>query len=157
MGDSTENNGGNRIKIGLIGGSGLADAMRAQAEGIRHEVETPFGRPSDAVIETAWDGLPVFFLSRHGAGHLLGPAQVPFRANIFAMKELGVTHIIASGAVGSLREEFKPRDLVIPDQVIDKTYRRRVLSLRRPPCMSNSPSRFVPCSEKYCWNVVKGL
>ena len=68
--------------------------------------------------------MPVFFLSRHGPGHLLGPSQVPFRANIFALKQLGVTHVIASGAVGSLRDEFKPRDLVIPDQVIDKTYRR---------------------------------
>jgi len=122
MGES--NTSGKGIKIGLIGGSGLADAMRAQTEGVRHEVETPFGRPSDAIIETAWDGLPVYFLSRHGAGHLLGPSQIPFRANIFALKQLGVTHIIASGAVGSLREEFKPRDLVIPDQVIDKTYRR---------------------------------
>ena len=124
MGDGTEYTGIDQIKIGLIGGSGLADAMRAQTDGIRHEVETPFGRPSDAIIETTWDGLPVFFLSRHGPGHLLGPSQVPFRANIFALKQLGVTHLIASGAVGSLREEFKPRDLVIPDQVIDKTYRR---------------------------------
>ena len=124
MSDSTEHTSGSEIKIGLIGGSGLADAMRAQTDGIRHEVETPFGRPSDSIIETAWDGLPVFFLSRHGAGHLLGPSQVPFRANIFALKQLGVTHLIASGAVGSLRDEFKPRDLVIPDQVIDKTYRR---------------------------------
>jgi len=124
MGDSTGSISSNQIKIGLIGGSGLADAMRAQTEGIRHEVQTPFGPPGDAIIETTWDGLPVFFLSRHGPGHLLGPSQVPFRANIFALKQLGVTHLIASGAVGSLREEFKPRDLVIPDQVIDKTYRR---------------------------------
>jgi 5'-methylthioadenosine phosphorylase len=124
MGESTDNIGGHQIKIGLIGGSGLADAMRAQTEGVRHEVQTPFGPPSDAIVETIWDGVPVFFLSRHGPGHLLGPSQVPFRANIFAMKQLGVTHVIASGAVGSLREEFRPRDLVIPDQVIDKTHRR---------------------------------
>src|SRR5690348_1771917 len=113
-----------QIKIGLIGGSGLGQALGAQTEGIRHELDTPFGHPSDAILETSWSGLPVFFLTRHGSGHRLGPSQVPYRANIFALKTLGVTHIIASGAVGSLRDEFKPRDLVIPDQIIDKTYRR---------------------------------
>ena len=112
------------IKIGLIGGSGLGEAMLRQTDGARHEVDTPFGRPSDAIIETQWAGLPVLFLSRHGPGHLFNPSQVPYRANIFALKRLGVTHVIASGAVGSLREEFRPRDLVIPDQVIDKTHRR---------------------------------
>jgi 5'-methylthioadenosine phosphorylase len=148
MGDSTENTGGSQIKIGLIGGSGLADAMRAQTEGIRHEVETPFGRPSDAIIETAWDGLPVFFLSRHGAGHLLGPSQVPFRANIFALKQLGVTHVIASGAVGSLRDEFKPRDLVIPDQVIDKTYRRAVTFFEKAAVHVEFAEPFCPVLRK---------
>lgn len=112
------------IKIGLIGGSGLGEAMRASTEGARHALETPFGRPSDEIVETQWDGVPVFFLSRHGPGHLLNPSQVPYRANIHALKQLGVTHLIASGAVGSLRDEFRPRDLVIPDQVIDKTHRR---------------------------------
>src|SRR3954452_12781031 len=112
------------IKIGLIGGSGLAEAMLRQTEGTRHEIDTPFGRTSDAIVETEWNGLPVFFLSRHGPGHTLSPSQVPYRANLFALKKLGVTHVIASGAVGSLREGFKPRDLVIPDHVIDKTFRR---------------------------------
>jgi 5'-methylthioadenosine phosphorylase len=112
------------IRIGLIGGSGLGQVLGSAEEGTRHEVETPFGKPSDAIVETQWAGLPVFILQRHGPGHLLGPSQVPFRANIFAMKKLGVTHIIASGAVGSLREQMKPRDLVIPDQIIDKTSRR---------------------------------
>ena len=112
------------IKIGLIGGSGLGAVLGASTQGTRHEVQTPFGLPSDAIVETDWAGLPVFFLSRHGAGHAFAPSQVPFRANIFALKKLGVTHIIASGAVGSLREELRPRDLVIPDQIIDKTSRR---------------------------------
>lgn len=112
------------IRIGLIGGTGLAEAVSAQTQGRRHELDTPFGRPSDAIIETEWQGVPVFTLSRHGPGHVLNPSQVPFRANIFALKQLGVTHILASGAVGSLREELKPRDLVIVDQVIDKTHRR---------------------------------
>src|SRR5437764_5092044 len=115
------------IRVGLIGGSGLADAMRGQTqtqEARRHEVTTPFGNPSDAIIETNWAGLPVFFLSRHGPGHTLNPSAVPYRANIFALKQLGCTHILASGAVGSLREEFRPRDLVAPDQIIDKTHKR---------------------------------
>jgi 5'-methylthioadenosine phosphorylase len=114
----------NNIRIGLIGGSGLGAAMAHQTQGQRHEIETPFGRPSDAIFEMNWSGLPVLFLNRHGPGHVLNPSQVPYRANIFALKRLGCTHILASGAVGSLREEYKPRQIVIPDQVIDRTYRR---------------------------------
>src|SRR6476469_6630431 len=112
------------IKVGLIGGSGLGEALGARTSGTRHEVETPFGKPSDAIVETEWAGVPVFFLSRHGAGHGYPPGRVPYRANVFALKQSGCTHVIASGAVGSLREEFGPRDLVIPDQIIDKTHKR---------------------------------
>lgn len=112
-----------KIKIGLIGGSGLGEAVAGQ-EGVRHEIQTPFGPPSDAIIETRWSDLPVLILSRHGPGHLLNPSQVPYRANLFALKQLGCTHIIATGAVGSLRDEFRPRDLVLADQIIDKTCRR---------------------------------
>jgi 5'-methylthioadenosine phosphorylase len=115
------------VKIGLIGGSGLGQLLAAEtgvAAGTRHEVDTPFGKPSDAIVETAVDGLPVFLLARHGPGHLLNPSQVPYRANLFALKSLGVTHVIASGAVGSLRDEFRPRDLVVADQIIDKTSKR---------------------------------
>src|SRR5688572_23835969 len=115
---------GATMKIGLIGGSGLGQALGTQTSGTRHEIDTPFGRPSDAIVETEWAGVPVLVLSRHGPGHVLGPSQVPSRANIFALKTLGCTHVVASGAVGSLREEFKPQHLVIPDQVIDKTHRR---------------------------------
>ena len=112
------------IKVGLIGGSGLGELLRSRTQGRGVEVETPFGPPSDAIVEMQWEALPVCFLSRHGPGHTLNPSQVPYRANIFALKKLGCTHIIASGAVGSLREEFKPRDLVIPEQIIDKTHKR---------------------------------
>jgi 5'-methylthioadenosine phosphorylase len=112
------------IKIGIIGGSGLGAALGSQMQGTRHEIDTPFGKPSDAIIETSWNNVSVFLLSRHGPGHLLNPSWVPYRANIFAMKKLGCTHLIASGAVGSLREEFKPKDLVIPEQIIDKTCKR---------------------------------
>jgi 5'-methylthioadenosine phosphorylase len=111
------------LKVGIIGGSGMGEAF-ASGGNRRHDMDTPFGKPSDAIIETELTGVPVFFLSRHGPGHTLNPSQVPYRANIFALKQLGCTHIIASGAVGSLREEMKPRDLVIANQVIDKTSKR---------------------------------
>jgi 5'-methylthioadenosine phosphorylase len=114
------------IKVGLIGGTGLGQTLGAQGpeEARRHDIDTPFGRPGSPIVETRWADLPVLLLQRHGPGHLLSPSQVPYRANIFALKKLGCTHIIASGAVGSLREEVKPRDLVIVDQVIDKTSKR---------------------------------
>jgi 5'-methylthioadenosine phosphorylase len=112
------------LRVGLIGGSGLGEALGAHPEGTRHELDTPFGRPSDAIIETTWDGITVLLLSRHGPGHLLNPSRVPYRANVYALKQLGCTHVLATGAVGSLREEFKPTDLVVPDQVIDRTYKR---------------------------------
>ncbi|HEY7091362.1 MAG TPA: MTAP family purine nucleoside phosphorylase [Tepidisphaeraceae bacterium] len=114
-----------QITVGLIGGSGLGQALAGEAQrGTRREVETPFGPPSDAIYESVWGNVPVLLLNRHGPGHLLNPSQVPYRANIFALKKLGCTHIIASGAVGSLREEFGPGHLVIPDQIIDKTHKR---------------------------------
>src|SRR6478609_6686615 len=109
------------MRVGLIGGTGLGEMLGVEG-GQRHEIgETPFGRPSDAIIEGQWAGVPVLLLARHGPGHVLNPSQVPYRANIFALKQLGCTHILASGAVGSLREEFKPRQLVIPSQMIDRT------------------------------------
>ncbi|MCL2701926.1 MAG: MTAP family purine nucleoside phosphorylase [Phycisphaerae bacterium] len=112
-------------KIGIIGGSGLGDALCGDAASCkRHNVPTPFGDPSDAILETRWGGTTVFLLNRHGPGHLIGPSDVNYRANIYALKALGCTHVIASGAVGSLREEIQPKDLVIPDQIIDKTHRR---------------------------------
>jgi len=132
-----------QIKMGLIGGTGLGEALRQRTEGIRHQIETPFGAPSDEITETEWEGLPAFFLSRHGPGHTLNPSQVPYRANIFALKKLGVTHIIASGAVGSLREEFKPRDLVVPDQIIDKT-------IKRPNTFFERSAVHVEFAEPFC-------
>ncbi len=113
-----------RVVVGIIGGTGLGEALGTLGQGEVREVETPFGRPSGPITLTEVSGVPVALLSRHGEGHLLNPSQVPYRANIFALKSLGVTHVIASGAVGSLREEVAPRHLVIPDQVIDKTFRR---------------------------------
>jgi len=111
------------VKIGIIVGTGLGQLL-ARGDGKRHTVQTPFGATSDAIIESDWEGLPVLLLGRHGPGHVIPPGMVPFRANIFALKQLGCTHIVASGACGSLRQEFKPRDLVAADQMIDRTFRR---------------------------------
>jgi 5'-methylthioadenosine phosphorylase len=133
----------NGIKIGLIGGTGLAQSLGAQTSGTSHKVDTPFGAPSDVIVETQWHDLPLLFLSRHGPGHTLNPSQVPFRANIFALKQLGCTHILASGAVGSLRDEFRPRDLVVPDQIIDKTN-------RRPGTFYENAAVHVEFAEPFC-------
>jgi 5'-methylthioadenosine phosphorylase len=113
-----------RVMVGVIGGTGLGEALGALGQGEVRVVETPFGRPSGPITLTEVSGVPVALLSRHGEGHLLQPSQVPYRANVFALKALGVTHVLASGAVGSLREEIAPRQLVVPDQVIDRTFRR---------------------------------
>jgi 5'-methylthioadenosine phosphorylase len=130
------------LKIALIGGTGLGQALAA-TEGIRHELDTPFGRPSDAILETTWAGVPVLILSRHGPGHVINPTQVPARANIYALKQLGATHVLASGAVGSLREEFKPKDLVIPDQLIDRTH-------QRPGTFFEKAAVHVEFAEPFC-------
>jgi 5'-methylthioadenosine phosphorylase len=110
--------------IGVIGGTGLGEALGALGGGEIREIDTPFGRPSGPITLGEVEGVRVALLSRHGDGHMLNPTAVPYRANIWALKSLGVTHILASGSVGSLREEVAPRNLVIPDQVIDRTYRR---------------------------------
>jgi 5'-methylthioadenosine phosphorylase len=111
--------------IGIIGGTGLGDALAAQLSGAElRDVETPFGKPSAPVLLGEMGGRRIAFLSRHGEGHKLSPSEVPYAANIFALKQLGVHAVIASGAVGSLRDEIVPGNLVIVDQFIDKTFRR---------------------------------
>ncbi len=112
------------LTLGIIGGTGMEEALGALGHGESHDIETPFGRPSAPIVTTRVAGVSLALLKRHGEGHLLNPSQVPYRANIYALKALGVTHILATGAVGSLREELAPRHLVIPDQVIDRTFRR---------------------------------
>ncbi len=110
--------------IGIIGGTGLGQMLLGEVRGDPQDVVTPFGRPSGPIVRAAWEGVEIAFLARHGDGHVFGPSAVPYRANIYALKALGVTRVIASGATGSLREELQPRDLVIADQLIDKTTRR---------------------------------
>ncbi|HEX8702588.1 MAG TPA: MTAP family purine nucleoside phosphorylase [Myxococcaceae bacterium] len=112
------------IRVGIIGGTGLVEALGAAAKAEPHLLETPFGPPSGPILTLEVDGSPVALLARHGSGHLLSPTRVPYRANLFALKVLGVTHVLAYGTAGSLREHLHPRHLVIPDQVIDRTYRR---------------------------------
>lgn len=111
--------------VGVIGGTGLADVLAARlADAERREVQTPFGAPSGPIVVGTLGHRRVAFLNRHGPGHRFGPSDVPFAANIFALKQLGARAVIASGAVGSLREEIAPGDLVVVDQFIDKTFRR---------------------------------
>ena len=106
--------------IGIIGGSGLYNI-----EGIKDiktvSIETPFGKPSDSYTAGSLEGRKVAFLPRHGKGHTILPSELNFRANIYGMKMLGVEHVIAVSAVGSMREEIKPLDIVIPDQFFDRT------------------------------------
>ncbi len=111
------------VKIGIIGGSGLY-RMEALQDLEEHEIETPFGSPSDRLILGTLAGTRVAFLARHGRSHSLLPSELPFRANIYAMKALGVEYLLSASAVGSLKEAAKPLDLVIPDQFIDRTRHR---------------------------------
>jgi len=111
------------VRIGIIGGSGLY-TMPGLTDAREVRVKTPFGDPSDAFVLGTLEGRRVAFLSRHGRGHRLMPSEINFRANIYAMKLLGVERIISMGAVGSLRVELRPQDFVIPEQFFDRTRHR---------------------------------
>lgn len=112
-----------QVKIGIIGGSGLYK-MEALKDIEEVQIDTPFGAPSDALIVGTLEGTRVAFLARHGRNHTLMPSELPFRANIYAMKKLGVEYLISASAVGSLKAEAKPLDMVVPDQFIDRTKNR---------------------------------
>lgn len=111
------------VAIGIIGGSGLyeIDGFEQSAERV---VATPFGDPSDALVGGTLAGREVWFLPRHGRGHRLLPTEINHRANLWALRSLGVRHLICVTAVGSLKEEYRPRDIVLPDQYFDRTSRR---------------------------------
>ena len=112
--------------IGIIGGTGLGDALAEQiTDAESHNIETPFGKPSTDIMVGGFGQNKIAFLNRHGKGHKLSPSEVPFAANIFALKKVGVHTVISSGAVGSLRKEIAPGDLVVVDQLIDKTFKRQ--------------------------------
>jgi 5'-methylthioadenosine phosphorylase len=109
-----------KVVLGVIGGSGVykMDGVDLSRE---HKISTPFGEPSDAILEGKIQDRSVFFLPRHGRGHRFTPTEVNYRANIHALKQLGVTHILAVSAVGIMKESIQPGDMVIPDQVFDRT------------------------------------
>ncbi len=112
-----------KADVAIIGGSGIYDANLL--DNVRDvDIDTPFGKPSDSITIGEHRGLTVCFLPRHGVGHRISPSELNTRANIFALKKLGVKRIIAASAVGSLREEFKPLDIVIPNQIFDRTRSR---------------------------------
>jgi len=132
-----------RAKIAIIGGSGLYEI-----EGISGVEEvslnTPFGPPSDKIVVGKLEGVNVAFLPRHGRGHRIPPTDVPFRANIYALKSLGVERIIAINSVGSLKADLKPGELLIPDQLIDRT-RSRVNTFFR-----ESIAVHIPFADPFC-------
>jgi len=111
-------------KIGVIGGSGVYDIEGLDGRK-SHKISTPFGETSEALISGRMEGREVVFLARHGRGHKILPGEINCRANIFAMKKIGVDRIISIGAVGSLKEELRPTDMVIPDQFVDRTNQAR--------------------------------
>ncbi|MGB2717905.1 MAG: S-methyl-5'-thioadenosine phosphorylase [Vicinamibacterales bacterium] len=108
------------ISIGIIGGSGLYD-MAELTDREERRLSTPFGEPSSAYVTGTLRGKRVAFLARHGVGHRLMPSELNFRANIYGFKLLGVEYLLSASAVGSLKEEYRPLDLVIPDQFVDRT------------------------------------
>ena len=132
-----------QAKIAVIGGSGLYDI-----EGMKdiEEVDmlTPFGVTSDKIVVGKLEGVGVAFLPRHGRGHRLLPTEVPYRANIYALKSLGVERIIGINSVGSLKEEFQPNDLLIPDQLIDRT------RLRAGTFFGEGIVAHIPFGEPFC-------
>jgi 5'-methylthioadenosine phosphorylase len=109
--------------IGIIGGSGFYN-MAGMADIRTEDIDTPFGKPSDPVLLGRLGGRDVAFIARHGKGHRMNPTHVPVRANIYALKTLGVTHLVSVSAVGSMKEEIEPLHMVVPDQLIDRTVHR---------------------------------
>jgi len=145
-----------QARVGILGGTGLY-----QIEGLTNvqeiTLDTPFGQPSDSYLLGELEGTRVVFLSRHGRGHRLLPAEVNYRANIFGFKLLGVEKIISVNSVGSLKEEIKPRDIVLADQFIDRTRRPNTffgqglvahISLAHPVC---------PVLSRHVYEVARGL
>jgi 5'-methylthioadenosine phosphorylase len=112
--------------IGIIGGTGMEGALADRMEGIKHyNVTTPYGRPSDRIMVGRFGKRQAAFINRHGPGHKFGPSEIPYAANIYAMKKLGVRTVIATAAVGSLRQAIRSGDLVLVSQFIDRTSKRQ--------------------------------
>ena len=131
------------IKIGIIGGSGLSniDGLKVIE---KRDINTPFGKPSDSIVIGEIKGRKVAFLPRHGTGHFILPSEINFRANIYAFKVIGVEKLISVSAVGSMKEELKPRDIVIPDQLFDRT------KLRISTFFGDGLVVHIPFAEPFC-------
>lgn len=138
-----------KIRIGVIGGSGVYDMAQLQD---RREVvlETPFGAPSDAYIVGAIEGQPVAFLPRHGRGHRISPTRLNSRANIYGFKALGVEYLIAISACGSLQTQYRPGDIVVPDQLYDRTRLRPLSFFDDPAVGSDGLVVHVSVAEPFC-------
>lgn len=132
------------VRIAVIGGSGLYN-MPGLSDVTEQAVDTPFGAPSDAIIVGRLDGVPVAFLPRHGRGHVYLPHEVPYRANIFALKKIGVRYVIAVSACGSLREDYAPGHIVIPDQLYDNTKGRR-----EPSFFGEGLAAHISMADPFC-------
>ena len=132
-----------QAKIGVIGGTGLYD-IEGLTDIEEVNIETPFGKPSDAITIGKLEGISVAFLPRHGRGHRISPTELPVRANIYALKSLGAEHIIAVSSAGSFKQAIKPGHLLIPDQLIDRT-RNRVNSF-----FSDGIVVHIPFAEPFC-------
>ena len=111
-------------KLAIIGGSGLYDVEEFKERELL-EINTPWGNPSDQILKTKYNGKEVYFLPRHGRGHFISPSNINFRANIDALKQLGVTDIVSVSAVGSLKEDLPPGKFILVDQFIDRTFARK--------------------------------
>lgn len=130
--------------LGVIGGSGLYD-LPGLKNIKEHALSTPFGQPSDGIITGELNGRPIAFLPRHGKGHRFTPSEVNYRANIYALKSLGVTHILSVSAVGSLQEKFAPGTVVIPKQILDKT-----VGIRERTFFGKGVVGHVSLADPYC-------
>ena len=130
-------------KIGVIGGTGLYD-IEGMTDIEEVNIDTPFGKPSDTITTGRLERIGIAFLSRHGKGHRISPTEVPYQANIYALKSLGVEWIIAVNSAGSFKKEIKPGDIVIPDQLIDRT-RNRVNTFFSDGIVSH-----IPFAEPFC-------
>ena len=131
--------------IGVIGGSGVYDMDGLEGAEWR-EVATPYGAPSDRILTGTLDGVPMAFLPRHGRGHVHTPSSVPYRANIDALKRLGVTDVVSASACGSFREDMAPGDFVILDQYIDRTFGREK-SFFGPGCVAHVSAAHPTCAR----------
>ena len=132
-----------QVKIGIIGGSGLYK-IEGMSDIEQLDIKTPFGKPSDAITLGNLEGIRVAFLPRHGKGHYISPTELPAKANIYALKSLGVERIISVATVGSLKEKIEPLDIVIPDQLIDRTF------LRQDTFFGGGIVGHIPFAEPFC-------